>query len=651
MAPAWPPRRSARSAASRTPSTRWPTASRPRRRARGAGLDPQEQAAELEEQGESLAQVNAVLAGEQAATERFFRFGQRLVEDANLRRLAERLVADMAAMARADVGTVHGRTRPHHRPIRSSWPRSASIPLGSASASPPGVGPGGRALAEQLPVVLTHADTGLGVRVMAGTAALRHELHLPLVVLGRPLGVVALGRVRDEPFAEDDVDLLGTLAEQAAVVVSHAGALAEARRHATIISATLRANVDGIALFDGDGRNVLLNDSAAEIYTEMLGRDARATFAHHGLFIDADLIASRVLDPASFLDGLAQARATSMTEAVTAEFTMRESGRSFRRHAMPVEDDEGQELGRLFILRELTLERQAERFKDELIATVSHELRTPLTSIVGYAEMLEEPNLAPEETSHFAATIRRQGVRLTALVDDLLDLQQIGSGAFRLERRAVDLAGRLTEQAELFRAQSRSHRINLVLGDPELGVMADERTVDQVVANLLSNAVKYSPDGGEVTIRALRGDGVVRVSVSDQGIGIPEAEHGRVFSQFFRAEAVVGSQIRGTGLGLALVREMIEPTTGGSASTARSASARRSGSRSRPPPSSIGPPTRPPDGHWGAGRPRSARRPRSAGRPSSCGGSARSRARRRRRRSRTDRSHRGSPGTARGRSC
>jgi signal transduction histidine kinase len=320
--------------------------------------------------------------------------------------------------------------------------------------------------------------------------------------------------------------------------------------------------VDGIALFDGDGRNVLLNDSAAEIYTEMLGRDARSTFAHHGLFIDADLIASRVLDPASFLDGLAQARATSMTEAVTAEFTMRESGRSFRRHAMPVEDDEGQELGRLFILRELTLERQAERFKDELIATVSHELRTPLTSIVGYAEMLEEPNLAPEETSHFAATIRRQGVRLTALVDDLLDLQQIGSGAFRLERRAVDLAGRLTEQAELFRAQSRSHRINLVLGDPELGVMADERTVDQVVANLLSNAVKYSPDGGEVTIRALRGDGVVRVSVSDQGIGIPDAEHGRVFSQFFRAEAVVGSQIRGTGLGLALVREMIEAHDG-----------------------------------------------------------------------------------------
>ncbi len=523
----------------------------------------QEQTAELEEQQASLAEVNTSLAEQQALTERYFRFGQRLVTDLDLRRLAERLLTDLAAVARADVGTVHGPD--------AAAPSAPPVLLGTlgldGDAVParvlPGAGPGGRALADHAPVVLAHGTGGMRVPALAGVVLVRHEVHLPLVVLGRPLGVVALGRVRDEAFTRADLQILGNLAEQAAVVVSNAGALAEARRQATIVGATLQANVDGIALFDGDGRTVLLNDSAAAIYTELLGRDARGALGEHGLFVVAEAIAERLTDPEGYLEDLAATGADAGSQVLTAEFTVRDSGRTFRRHAVSVADADGVTLGRLFVMRELTAERQAERLKDELISTVSHELRTPLTSVVGYAEMLEEPGLAAEDVTRFAATIRRQGLRLTSLVDDFLDLQRIESGAARIQPRPVELRPRLIEQAELFGGQSRDHRIELAVAPgADVDVLGDARALDQILGNLLTNAIKYSPAGGVVTVTAARRAGVVRVAVADRGIGIPEAEHASVFRRFFRAEAALEQQIGGTGLGLALVCEMVEAQGG-----------------------------------------------------------------------------------------
>src|SRR5439155_25229211 len=144
------------------------------------------------------------------------------------------------------------------------------------------------------------------------------------------------------------------------------------------------------------------------------------------------------------------------------------------------------------------------------------------------------------------------------LVDGFLDLQRIEEGGLELKQELIDVVGLLREQEQLFVAQSSRHRLRCELPtDRALRVRGDPDRLTQVIGNLLSNAIKYSPEGGEVELSGEgRGD-VVRVRVSDHGIGIPSEQQPRIFTKFFRGAAAERG-IPGTGLGLALAREIVE---------------------------------------------------------------------------------------------
>jgi signal transduction histidine kinase len=240
-----------------------------------------------------------------------------------------------------------------------------------------------------------------------------------------------------------------------------------------------------------------------------------------------------------------------------------ESGRVFERYTTPVNDADGERLGRTVVIREATAEREAERLKNDLMATVSHELRTPLASIVGFTELLLMRDPDAEVRRQALETVHGEARRLSELIDDFLDLQRIAErGRLPLERREVDLCPLVADQARVFAAQSEAHTLDVKMPEDPLVTEADPSRLKQVLANLLSNAIKYSPDGGRIAVEGWKRDGLVGVAVADPGLGIPTAQQERVFERFYRSSQATERAIGGTGLGLALAREIVEAHDG-----------------------------------------------------------------------------------------
>ncbi|MGH2921234.1 MAG: ATP-binding protein [Gaiellaceae bacterium] len=201
--------------------------------------------------------------------------------------------------------------------------------------------------------------------------------------------------------------------------------------------------------------------------------------------------------------------------------------------------------------------RDSDRMKSELVNTVSHELRTPLAGVLGFTRLLLTRDFEPETRRHYLGVVDAQARRLAELINKFLDVRRIEEGRFVRVEKIVDIAPLLKEEAQLYGAQSGNHRLELDVPKEPLPVRGDPDGLRQVIGNLLSNAIKYSPDGGVVELAAeLDGDSV-RVVVRDEGMGIPAAQQRRIFTKFFRGD-VASSGISGTGLGLALSRDIVE---------------------------------------------------------------------------------------------
>ncbi|MEU1853062.1 ATP-binding protein [Streptomyces sp. NPDC019990] len=206
--------------------------------------------------------------------------------------------------------------------------------------------------------------------------------------------------------------------------------------------------------------------------------------------------------------------------------------------------------------------RALDQAKSDFLSTVSHELRTPLTSIVGYIELLKDDGTGPLTPPQLRMldVVDRNANRLRALIEDLLTLSRIESGAFGSRKEPVDLCRLLASAADAIRPAADAARVAVETDCPPrpLVLEADADQLDRVLMNLLSNAVKFTPEGGKVTLRAEARDGEAVLSVSDTGIGIPAAEQERLFQRFFRASNATDAAIPGTGLGLTIVRTIVE---------------------------------------------------------------------------------------------
>ncbi len=204
--------------------------------------------------------------------------------------------------------------------------------------------------------------------------------------------------------------------------------------------------------------------------------------------------------------------------------------------------------------------READRLKSMFISTITHELQSPLGFIKGYATTLlrTDTDFDRKTRREFLQIISEESDSLSALIDDLLDVSRLEAGALPMEKQSVALAKMVRRAVERVKSKTHGHDFLLRIPARLPNVEADPRRIAQLLHNLLDNAVKYSPEGGTITVAIALQEGSVRVSVIDQGIGIPVEEQGKVFDRFYRAAAARAVSRRGAGLGLAICQGIVE---------------------------------------------------------------------------------------------
>jgi PAS domain S-box-containing protein len=240
----------------------------------------------------------------------------------------------------------------------------------------------------------------------------------------------------------------------------------------------------------------------------------------------------------------------------------------------PRTDDRGVHAGWNFVGTDMTEARATERMKDQFVSLISHELRTPLSSILGYLELVMDPDSEPltDEQRQYLTTVERNAHRLLRLVGDLLFTAQVEAGRFTLQPEDVDLAAVVRAAEDTVRVTAATAGVEVRVDVPADGLIVPGDTVrlGQACDNLISNAVKFTPAGGRVELSLRAGwqtaDGevstseragsvpVAQLAVSDTGVGIPAGEQARLFTRFFRASTAQRNAVPGVGLGLSITK-------------------------------------------------------------------------------------------------
>jgi PAS domain S-box-containing protein len=488
------------------------------------------------------------LASEKERLQAFYSFGEQLLAS-ETEDFDRSLVDQFCEFAEADVGFLYKREEGgrEQEPPTLVLAGTRGIERGRiAERIHLGEGAAGRALALRLCLPVSYPDDPLPL----GTHLVRHTLHVPLHHRDRELGVLTLGRSHDRAFVDAEVKGIEELARLAGAAFSNALALENARRLAGLGRAVLDATDEAIRVVNTSGTEIVANAAMERLVRELEFPGGAELYASEREFAD------RTTEPERYRSEL-QELLDDPELVGRHELELAESARIFQRYTAPVRDSLGAVIGRIFVVREVTAERTAERAREDLIATVSHELRTPLTGISGFAEILLDQEVDPAMRRRHLETIHGEVKRLTTLIDTLLDLERLKDRRVPLSPEPFRLDKLLRESVELFSGESAAHTIALELPRGPLEITADRDRIAQVVSNLLSNAIKYSPEGGTIRVWAQRTDETVKVAVEDPGIGIPPDQQERVFSRFFRAQSSGTRGIKGLGLGLALSREII----------------------------------------------------------------------------------------------
>ena len=236
--------------------------------------------------------------------------------------------------------------------------------------------------------------------------------------------------------------------------------------------------------------------------------------------------------------------------------------RLLRCSATPLWDADGGFAGVAMLVDDVTERVESERASSDFVSTVSHELRTPIASIKGYVDVILDGDAGDlnETQRDFLTIVARNNERLLMLINDLLDISRIESGSVRMDKRIVRADELVRSIASQMRGLFEEKEIRLVVECPEElpTIYADPGRIEQALANLLTNAAKFTPKKGKVQLAAQVSAGSIVFSVADTGCGIAEDEQARVFEKFYRASNAESSQVRGCGLGLSIVKSIVE---------------------------------------------------------------------------------------------
>src|SRR5882672_6126481 len=397
------------------------------------------------------------------------------------------------------------------------------------------------------------------VHTAARLAKIRGALATPLFNRnGTVVAVISTYFHRPHSPPEIELRILDLLVRQATHLMERFRAEEALRRSERQFSALFEQAACGIARVGVDERITLVNDR----FCEILGRTRE------------DLLTKRISDVTHPDDVPRSLELFHAAQRDARSYTME------KRYLRPdgslvwvaidvsaICDASGATMATMGICQDITLRKQveealreADRRKDEFLATLAHELRNPLSPIVNGLELLTGEGRDPVFFDEIHATLTRQAQHMVRLVDDLLDVSRITRGKIELRRSRVDVAAIVASAVETARPviDAGGHALTVRLPERPLIVDADASRLSQVLSNLLNNAAKYMEPGGEITIEASREDGEAVVSVVDCGIGIPPELLERIFDLFTQADQSMERSHSGLGVGLTIAKRLVE---------------------------------------------------------------------------------------------
>jgi two-component system sensor histidine kinase VicK len=230
----------------------------------------------------------------------------------------------------------------------------------------------------------------------------------------------------------------------------------------------------------------------------------------------------------------------------------------------PYKNERDSIAGVIMVLQDITQEHRLDNMRKEFVANVSHELKTPITTIKSYAETLMT-NEVDQDTQHrFLSVIDRECDRMGRLVRDLLQLSNIDYQKTKWNREDISIGEMLLDSINKLQllAREKNQRIETYIQPDLPNIRADRDGMEQVLLNILTNAIKYTEDNGTIKVDARNRDSFIDLRISDNGIGIPEEDVGRIFERFYRVEKGRSRDMGGTGLGLSIAKEIIEAHDG-----------------------------------------------------------------------------------------
>lgn len=234
--------------------------------------------------------------------------------------------------------------------------------------------------------------------------------------------------------------------------------------------------------------------------------------------------------------------------------------------ASPIVDEYGKVNGIVVVFRDVTKERNLDRAKDEFVSTASHQLRTPLTAIKGYTGMLLDGDPGPlnDKQKEYLSEMKRANNRMIELINSLLNVSRVDLGVLSVSPESLDIGevymGVIDEMKVIIKQKKQNFRVTAEEGLPTLN--ADKKILEMIFQNLLSNAIKYTPEGGNIVMDIKKIDSSLLISVSDTGLGVPEAAKDRIFQKMYRADNARINDPDGTGLGLYIVKAVLDQTGG-----------------------------------------------------------------------------------------
>lgn len=389
---------------------------------------------------------------------------------------------------------------------------------------------------------------------------LTQAVALPMAIRDNLLGLIFIFRGGRFTFSVNDRQVLRSFADQAAIAVHNAQLYRQVSQEKQRLDAILEHSADGVMILD-TGFDI-------QVFNRALGRMSglsadQAIGRHHDQVIELVNVTTQI--------DLAKAGAQgwplpgSPPLYVEGDLTRSDGGRvSVGITYAPLWGPDGRLLNVIANVRDITRFREAEEAKSTFISVISHELKTPVALIKGYAGTLlrKDAHWDSETMDESLRVIEEESDRLNNLINNLLDASRLQSGALQLELGYVAL-DRLAESVVAnFRTQTTNHLLTTDFPDGFPAVPGDQERIRQVLTNLMTNAIKYSPGGGSIRVGGRVRPDHVLVFVQDEGIGIAEADRERIFDRFARVDNALSRKTQGAGLGLFLVRAIIEAHNG-----------------------------------------------------------------------------------------